>query len=124
MDQLPRKSMPTVLRNLLPQSLTAVLLAAVLLPIVYLSVPPNIVAASASGAVDQHGSRPAAAKHHFVLIRQVTFEPRVLTVGVGDTVEWKNKDIVAHTATSDKKGFDSSIIPPPYLLLFFLKYAV
>ena len=93
--------------------LPALLLVAALAPVFYLLDAPNISVVRASSAAEQHASRQAAAaKHHVILIRQVTFEPKVLIVGVGDSVEWQNKDIVAHTVTSDKKSFDSGIIPP------------
>lgn len=50
---------------------------------------------------------------HTVVIREVEFQPAVLTVKVGDTVEWRNDDIVPHTATStaQPKKFDSGILP-------------
>lgn len=55
---------------------------------------------------------PKGPQTHMVIIRQIKFQPAVLTVKVGDTVEWKNEDIVAHTATSTKpKKFDSGILP-------------
>jgi len=39
------------------------------------------------------------------------FQLPALTVNAGDTVEWKNSDIVPHTATStDSKTFDSGRI--------------
>lgn len=101
------------LRSQRSQSFTSRLLVAVLLPIVYLLAASNIAAAPARDSAEQRGTRRAtAAKHHVIVIRQVTFEPKVLTVRVGDTIEWENKDIVAHTATSDRKGFDSGIIAP------------
>jgi plastocyanin len=40
------------------------------------------------------------------------FMPEVLTLKAGDTVLWINKDIVAHTATSQAAGFDSGTIKP------------
>jgi plastocyanin len=40
------------------------------------------------------------------------FQPDVLTVAVGDTVIWVNKDIVAHTATAPDGTFDSKLIAP------------
>jgi len=47
-----------------------------------------------------------------VVIREIKFQPAVLTVKVGDTVEWRNDDIVPHAATSTKpKRFDSGILP-------------
>jgi len=36
----------------------------------------------------------------------------VLTVSVGDTVEWKNADIVPHTVTALDKSFNSGGIAP------------
>ena len=49
-----------------------------------------------------------------VVIRDFKFEPATVTVNVGDTVEWKNDDIVPHTATADgeaqKPTFDSGTI--------------
>ncbi len=38
--------------------------------------------------------------------------PATLIVNVGDTVVWKNDDIVPHTATDRGKGFDSGSIEP------------
>ena len=50
-----------------------------------------------------------------VVIAEFKFEPATVTVHAGDTVEWKNGDIVPHTATADgdpqKATFDSSSIP-------------
>jgi len=40
----------------------------------------------------------------------MTFIPANLEVRVGDIVVWKNEDIVSHTATSDRRGFDSGEI--------------
>jgi plastocyanin len=55
---------------------------------------------------------PKDPQTYTVVIREVKFQPAVLTVKVGDTVEWRNDDIVAHTATSTKpKKFDSGILP-------------
>jgi plastocyanin len=38
--------------------------------------------------------------------------PATLVVNVGDTVVWKNEDIVPHTATDRGKVFDSGSIAP------------
>ena len=43
------------------------------------------------------GRTPAA---HTVEIRGMEFHPAVLTVSVGDTVVWINRDIVPHSATA------------------------
>ena len=50
-------------------------------------------------------SKPAA-KTYTVLIRGFQFVPQRLEVEAGDTVIWKNEDIVPHTATA-RKVFDS-----------------
>lgn len=42
-----------------------------------------------------------------VEIKQLKFVPEVLIVHQGDTVQWKNSDIFAHTVTSNDKTFDS-----------------
>jgi plastocyanin len=50
---------------------------------------------------------------HTITIEGMKFQPKALTVAVGDIVVWVNKDLVAHTATSSKAGiFDSKLIEP------------
>jgi plastocyanin len=60
------------------------------------------------------GVTPAAATRepatHTVTIESMKFSPDTLTVKEGDTVVWINKDLVPHTATSEKGGFDSKMI--------------
>lgn len=58
------------------------------------------------------GSRPSASSQaHTVVISGSQFQPATLTVNAGDTVEWKNSDIIPHTATStDSTTFDSGRI--------------
>jgi plastocyanin len=52
-----------------------------------------------------------AGKINAVLIIQFKYQPDSLTVNVGDTVEWKNADIVPHTVTAvEGKAFDSGSI--------------
>jgi plastocyanin len=53
---------------------------------------------------------PRTAKTHTVTVENMVFRPATLTVAVGDTVVWVNKDVVPHTATTERKGFDSGII--------------
>jgi plastocyanin len=60
-------------------------------------------------------SDPGAAAHpqpatHTVTMEAVAFKPDVLTVKVGDSVIWVNKDPFPHTATSQPGGFDSKEI--------------
>ncbi|WP_201842119.1 cupredoxin domain-containing protein [Microvirga zambiensis] len=46
-----------------------------------------------------------------VLMKGVAFEPRQITVHVGDTLDWANQDIVAHTATARDKSWDVNVLP-------------
>ncbi|MES3039214.1 MAG: cupredoxin family copper-binding protein [Bdellovibrionota bacterium] len=52
-------------------------------------------------------NKKAAGQHHTITIENVAFTPAELTIQKGDTVEWVNKDIIPHTVTTEKKGFDS-----------------
>jgi plastocyanin len=54
---------------------------------------------------------PKAAAHT-VAIDGTNFQPAMLTVKVGDSVTWVNKDPFPHTATSATGGFDSREIAP------------
>ncbi|WP_246217012.1 cupredoxin domain-containing protein [Paraburkholderia panacisoli] len=54
----------------------------------------------------------AAPLTYQVVIEQMRFNPPTLTVKRGDRVEWVNKDLFAHTASSSAKAFDSGSIAP------------
>src|SRR5438876_356438 len=45
-----------------------------------------------------------------VTIQSFAFTP--LTITVGDTVTWQNRDDTTHTATSDANAFDTGQLPP------------
>jgi plastocyanin len=51
-----------------------------------------------------------------IVIKDLQYQPSTLRVQAGQTIEWKNEDIVPHTATSENaKGaaaFDSGSIAP------------
>jgi plastocyanin len=49
---------------------------------------------------------------HRLTIEAMTFTPELLTVKVGDTIVWTNKDPFPHTVTSAAGGFDSHEIAP------------
>ena len=58
---------------------------------------------------------PAAARRartHTVAISGSRFSPAQITVARGDSIVWKNTDVVSHTATSAAGGFDSKMIAP------------
>jgi plastocyanin len=57
------------------------------------------------------GNAAPTGKVHEVSITNFKFQPETLEVHAGDTVEWKNADITAHTATADdRKTFDTGMI--------------
>ena len=58
-------------------------------------------------------TQPVAAqgRTHRIDMKTVSFVPAQVTVSVGDTLEWDNSDIVAHTATSKEGGFDVNVLP-------------
>lgn len=45
-------------------------------------------------------------------MRDAAFQPATLTVTVGDTVTWVNRDIVPHTVTAMDGAWDSGEVPP------------
>jgi plastocyanin len=57
-------------------------------------------------------STDAKARTHKVALRGMNYLPATLTVNAGDTIVWKNEDIVPHTATDRRKNFDSGSIAP------------
>ena len=65
----------------------------------------------AAGAVVWLGGqgKPSGAVHH-VAMKAVDFEPKRVVARVGDTIEWANDDVVAHTATA-KGSFDVNVLP-------------
>jgi plastocyanin len=46
-----------------------------------------------------------------VTIDKLVFAPAEVSAKVGDTIEWVNKDVLAHTATATKKDWDVKIGP-------------
>jgi plastocyanin len=49
---------------------------------------------------------PAEAAVIQVTVAEMAFSPVDINANVGDTIEWDNKDFVAHTATARDKSFD------------------
>lgn len=73
--------------------------AAVIAPAAIFSA---LILASCSDAVETPASSPATEKR--VVIEGIAFEPKEITVGVGETVTWLNEDDVDHTVTSGTPG--------------------
>src|SRR5215210_1342631 len=46
-----------------------------------------------------------------ILMKGIAFEPKQVTAHVGDTLEWANQDIVAHTATARDRSWDVNVLP-------------
>jgi plastocyanin len=49
---------------------------------------------------------------HVVTGRGVAWQPKTLDVARGDTVEWKNVDVVPHNVRQDQGAFRSRDLPP------------
>jgi len=72
-----------------------------------------LTAASLLGLVLALGVTPAvivAGASRTVTIQSFAFSP--LTITVGDTVTWQNRDDTTHTATSDASAFDTGQLAP------------
>jgi len=54
---------------------------------------------------------PAFAETITVTIEKLAFQPAKVKAKVGDTIQWVNKDVLAHSATARDKSFD--VIQPP-----------
>jgi plastocyanin len=64
-----------------------------------------LIAALALGSVPAHGETIK------ITIDKLVFAPVEVTAKVGDTIEWVNNDILAHTATATQKDWDVPIAP-------------
>ena len=72
------------------------------------------LAAALAFAATGCGGRAASRPHelHVVTIRQVAFHPATLSVVPGDTIEWRNRDLVPHTSSARQGAWDSGNLPP------------
>jgi plastocyanin/uncharacterized membrane protein len=71
-----------------------------------------LMAASFLSFGEDASAQSSSPQTHIVTMRQMQFDPPTLSVAPGDTVEWKNEDIYAHTVTADDNSFDSGPIQP------------
>ena len=77
-----------------------------------------IVTALISGAI----AVPAHAATIQIVMDNLVVSPAQVTARVGDTIEWINKDIFAHTATARNGDFDVAM-PPKKTVTSVLKKA-
>ncbi len=66
------------------------------------------IAFALAGAI----SVPAHAKTITITIDKLVYSPAEVTAKVGDTIEWVNKDVLAHTATA-KTGDNWNVVIAP-----------
>jgi plastocyanin len=76
----------------------ASLAASAMIAILLLAASPSVTAAAATG-------EPAAVK-----IDNFSFGPQTVTVPVGTTVTWTNRDDIPHTAVSTEGVFKSKVM--------------
>jgi plastocyanin len=75
------------------------------------------LAAPGLAAASHHASQPASRapavtrRVYSVTIDNLAFAPTSLTVRVGDAVQWINKDMFLHSATSPNNSFDVALKP-------------
>jgi plastocyanin len=65
---------------------------------------------------------PAHAATIQIVIENLVYAPAAASAKVGDTIEWINKDVLAHTATAGTGDFDVTI-PPKQTATLVLKKA-
>jgi plastocyanin/uncharacterized membrane protein len=65
-----------------------------------------------SGTASQNPSATGSSANGQVIMKGIRFQPAELTVHPGETVDFKNEDIVAHTVTADDGSVDSGLIQP------------
>src|ERR1700679_2314419 len=76
-----------------------------------------LAAVGLMGAASHHASPPApraptvTRKAYSVVINNLASSPTNLTVRIGDTVQWINKDLFLHSATAPNNSFDLALKP-------------
>ena len=65
---------------------------------------------------------PAHAATITIVMEKLVISPAEASAKVGDTIEWVNKDVLAHTATAKNSDFDV-MLPPNKTVTFVLKQA-
>jgi plastocyanin len=65
---------------------------------------------------------PAHAATIQIVMENLVIAPAEVSAKVGDTIEWVNKDVLAHTATANNGDFDV-MLPPKQTATLVLKKA-
>ena len=63
-----------------------------------------------SGLASDASKPIAKSQRHIVEIKNFVFEPRELSISVGDTVVWVNRDAFLHSATADSTAWSSPVL--------------
>jgi len=71
-----------------------------------------LIAVAALGPGCGHGSAPRGHSLHVVTIRRIAFAPPLVTLAPGDTIEWRNRDLVPHTVSARNDAWDSGSLAP------------
>ncbi len=71
-----------------------------------------MLAACSPGTTSNPGAAPNTGGNQSIELMNTSFNPQQVTVKVGTTVVWTNKDSMAHTVTADDKSFDSGNLNP------------
>jgi plastocyanin len=72
----------------------------------------TVFSAMSGAAQGAQPAEPGSGSIHVVTMKQMGFDPAQMNVQPGDTVEWKNDDMFAHTVTANDGSFDSGLIQP------------
>lgn len=71
----------------------------------------GLLLVAVASAASFGAARRDPATVHTVIIDATSFTPARLRIKPGDSVVWRNRDVIPHTATSGKKGgFDSGTL--------------
>jgi plastocyanin len=63
-----------------------------------------------AGVGNNNNNNNNSANNH-IDMKDSKFDPGELTITVGESVKWENKDSYAHTVTADNGNFDSGDVP-------------
>jgi plastocyanin len=47
-----------------------------------------------------------------VVMKSISYDPKILEIHVGEEVEWKNESYTQHSASAEDKSFETGLISP------------